>query len=196
MTPSMRGRPSSIWPAGCHIRRGSRMRCVSAWPSTEAADCSISVVAEKIRQWLAPGGRCVHVGARTHEGAGAPAGPHPAPPRNHIRALVQTYLGPGRRAGQGFVLGGNPPDGEASIFRAAGLSGPEVIPIAEGPVLERSDEQVLASVLSLSSAAPHLFGDRLPQFVGDLRKLLREVSPSGTFSEQLGEMRLSLWHAD
>jgi hypothetical protein len=50
-------------------------------------------------------------------------------------------------------------------------------------------------VLSLSSAAPHLFGDRLPAFTDELRELLRKASPSGVFSEQLQDMRLFLWSA-
>lgn len=153
------------------------------------------VVARKIKGWLQPGGTCVHVGATTHEGTGAADLAYPSPPRDRITQLVQAYLGPERRAGQAVVPGGSTPSQEEVVFRAAGLTGPEVVPVAGGDVFERSEDEVIASVLSLSSAAPHLFGDRLSDFVADLRRLLRTVSPRGRFSEQLGDMRLSLWRS-
>jgi 2-polyprenyl-3-methyl-5-hydroxy-6-metoxy-1,4-benzoquinol methylase len=65
------------------------------------------VVAVKIRGWLRQHGYCVHVGAATHEGTGATGEfPYPAPPRDRIRELVEAYLGPERRAGQGVVAAG------------------------------------------------------------------------------------------
>jgi SAM-dependent methyltransferase len=153
------------------------------------------VVAGKIRRWIAPDGYCVHVGATTHEGASEFAGPHPVPPRDRIRALVETYLGPERRAGQQVVAGGFTGGDEDTVFLGAAFSGPEVVNVPGGDVFIRSDEQVIASVLSLSSAAPHLFGERLPDFVADLRSLLRQVSPSGSFSEQLRDIQLAIWRA-
>jgi hypothetical protein len=50
-------------------------------------------------------------------------------------------------------------------------------------------------VLSLSSAAPHLFGARLTAFTSDLRALLREVSPNGMFAERQRDITLSFWRA-
>jgi hypothetical protein len=84
------------------------------------------------------------------------------------------------------------PDEQDVVFREAGFEGPEIVAIEGGDVFERSQDQVVASVLSLSSAAPHLFGDRLPGLTDDLRRLLRAASPSGVFSEQLQDMRLLL----
>ncbi|MFL6137460.1 MAG: class I SAM-dependent methyltransferase [Frankiaceae bacterium] len=151
------------------------------------------VVARKVRGWLAPDGCCVHVGATTREGASDTAGlPHPLPPRDRINDLVRTYLGPRRRAGQQAVTGSLPND-EEQAFRGARLTGPEIIPAPGGDAFIRTEDEVIASVLSLSSAAPHLFGDRLPSFVGDLRDLLRAASPAGTFAERLQDMRLLLW---
>ncbi len=57
----------------------------------------------------------------------------------------------------------------------------------------RSEDQIVASVFSLSGAAPHLFADRLAGFEEDLRVLLREVSPPGQFWERAGEIGLSIW---
>ncbi len=49
------------------------------------------------------------------------------------------------------------------------------------------------AVYSLSSAAPHLFGDRLDQFDAELRELLRRVAADGRFSERAREVLLALW---
>lgn len=46
------------------------------------------VVAGRIKQWLQPGGTCVHVGATTHQGTGAADLAHPPPPRERITELV------------------------------------------------------------------------------------------------------------
>ena len=48
-------------------------------------------------------------------------------------------------------------------------------------------------VLPLRPCAPHLFGDRLPAFLDDLRQILREASPSGMFTEQLQDLRMFVW---
>ena len=152
------------------------------------------VVAVKIRGWLHQDGSCVQVGATTHEGTGATGGlPYPPPPRGRIRELVQAYLGPERRAGRGVVVGEYTPDDEKAVFREAGLVGPEVVTVTGGDAFERSEDQVIASVLSVATAAPHLFGDQLPAFIDDLRQILREASASGMFAEQLQDMRLFVW---
>jgi SAM-dependent methyltransferase len=152
------------------------------------------LVAAKIRRWLTAGGCCVHVGATTHEGAPDVTGlPHPTPPREQITELIRAYLGPFRRAGQQVIASGETPGDEESIFRAAGFTGPHIIVIPGVETFERTEDQVIASVLSLSSAAPHLFGERLADFVEELRQLLRQTAPDGLFSEQLQDIRLFLW---
>jgi len=57
----------------------------------------------------------------------------------------------------------------------------------------RTEDDVVASVFSVSSAAPHLFGDRLGEFESKLRRLLRRESPAGRFSERAGEIALRIW---
>jgi hypothetical protein len=69
-----------------------------------------------------------------------------------------------------------------------------VLHVPGGDVFVRTEDDILASVLSLSSAAPHLFADRLDDFVADLRALLRASSPEQLFSEKLQDVRLVLWH--
>src|SRR5687767_10341854 len=41
--------------------------------------------------------------------------------------------------------------------------------------------------------ASHLFGDRLPDFEADLRRLLRDASPGGRFSERRCEIAMVIW---
>ena len=159
-------------------------------------------VAVAARGLLEPGGAVVHVHATTHEGVGGegaagdaapsrPALPHPVPPRAAVDALVQRYLGPERRAGQGVLRGGTA-GGEDAVYRQAGLTGPRRLEVP-GRTVERTAEQVVSSVHSLSSAAPHLFGDRLETFDAELRALLDRASPSGRFSEVMGPTALDVW---
>jgi hypothetical protein len=60
-------------------------------------------------------------------------------------------------------------------------------------VVNRSAEQIAASVYSLSSSAPHLFGDRLEQFDAELRQLLTDASGDGRLSEHMRSIALDIW---
>jgi hypothetical protein len=60
-------------------------------------------------------------------------------------------------------------------------------------VLERTADDLVAWVYSLSGSAPHLFGDDRPRFEGDLRRLLRAVSPGERFSEQPPDTEVFIW---
>jgi hypothetical protein len=73
-----------------------------------------------------------------------------------------------------------------------GFTGPSRIEVP-GRVVERSVEEVASSIYSLSSSAPHLFGDRLAAFDGELRALLADASEGGRFSEQMRSITLSIW---
>ena len=141
-------------------------------------------VARAVRSMLEPGGSWVHVSATTHEGV-EDAGdlPFPPPPRAEIAELVYRYLGPTRREGV---------SGEDEVLAAAGFSGPRRV-IVPGHVHERSEDDVVASVLSLSWAAPHLFGDRINRFETDLRERLRRTAPDGRFAERAREVELVIW---
>jgi precorrin-6B methylase 2 len=151
------------------------------------------LVAGLVRQMLGSGGACVLVYATTHQGAeGHDLLPHPRPPRADIAALVARYLGPVRRAGQGALPTG-PPAGEEEAMREAGFQGPARTQVGGGTIWDRTEDEVVASVFSLSSAAPHLFGDRLRSFEDELRALLRAASPSGRFCERAREIALDLW---
>jgi len=149
------------------------------------------LVARRVRSMLEPGGALVHV-----DTAGAPAGPepvlpYPSPPREAIAALVRDHLGPHRRAGQS--VRGTSPSGEGEIFRACGFAGPEDLPVPDVAVLDRTVDDLVADVLSRSSSAPHLFGDRLGDFVADLRRVLADASPWGRFSVRPPAVVLRVW---
>ncbi len=149
-------------------------------------------VASQARGLLAPGGALAHVHATTHRGTDTDRElPHPRPPREAITELVQHYLGPQRRAGQG-VLSAGTPGGEDGIYRAAGFTGPQRLEVP-GRVVERTADQIVSSVYSLSSSAPHLFGKRLEEFDTELRRLLAQSSAQGLFGEQMGSITLDIW---
>lgn len=112
-------------------------------------------VARTLHGMLEPGGALVHVGATTHEGEGDV-------PRAQIEALIRRYLGE------------RPPtrSDERHNLAAAGFSGPVELEVPRDEVLERSTDDVVASVHSLSYAAPARFGERLADFDRELRALL------------------------
>lgn len=150
-------------------------------------------VVAAVRSMLVAGGALVHVGATTHEGIDSDQElPHPRPPREAIDQLVQRYLGPQRRAGQGRARPPGTPGDEDDIYRGAGFEGPQQLEVS-GRVVERTSEEIAASVYSLSSSAPHLFGDRFGAFAKELRQLLADASDVGRFSEQMRSITLSIW---
>lgn len=150
-------------------------------------------VASTLFAMLEPGGSWVHVHATTHQGAGKRGdAPEPRPPREEIASLIRAYLGPVRRAGRGTLPTGTA-TGEAELIAAAGFAGPRRLEVEGGRVLERSQDDVVASVFSLSSAAPHLFRERLGDFEAELRTLLERASPSGRFLERTREIEVVVW---
>jgi SAM-dependent methyltransferase len=156
-------------------------------------------VAELLHRLLMPGGALVHVHATTHEGVDSDrALPHPRPPRRTIEQLVRDFLGAGRSTtGHGNASSTAQTERdvgrvEAEIYRAAGFEGPTRTTVP-GDVVVRTTDDVVASVFSLSSAAPHLFGGRASEFEAQLRRLLGETSPEGRFSEEMREIAADVW---
>lgn len=151
------------------------------------------LVAGLVRQMLEPGGACIMVHATTHQGDdGDDELPHPRPPREEIGNLVARYLGSVRRAGRGTLPAGPSWSGDEAL-REAGFQGPARTEVGGGDIWDRTEDEVVASVFSLSSAAPHLFGDRLRTFERELRGVLRTASPGGRFSERAREIALDIW---
>lgn len=157
------------------------------------------LVARLLHRALDADGALVHLHATTHQGIDSDVPLlQPRPPRREIDNLVKRFLGTRHRAGQGTLPEVSISEAdrgryEAEIYRAAGFNRPNRIEIP-GPLVVRSADDIVASVFSLSSAAPHLFGDRGPIFEAELRELLAHVSPEGRFSEQMRETAIDLWH--
>jgi hypothetical protein len=149
-------------------------------------------VAAAVLGMLEPGGTCVYVEATTHRGDSSDDDlEHPRPPHGQIDALVREYLGPVRRAGRGLRKVGGP--AEDDVLRAAGFTGPTRIDLDTAQVVARSADDVVASIFSLSSSTPHLFGADVDRFETDLRALLHRTAPDGHFSERTRAIRLNVW---
>jgi SAM-dependent methyltransferase len=142
-------------------------------------------VAGYVWDLLEPGGALALV-EHAHEGRPAPDGPgHPPIPHDVVEALVDEYLGPVRRAGQG--LRPNKPERHGEVLARTSFGTPAVVFAPGRSDIVRDVDGVLSSYLSNSFSAPHLFGDRLPQFEADVRAALASRSPSGLFWDWPGD---------
>jgi SAM-dependent methyltransferase len=148
------------------------------------------LVAGMVRGMLEPDGAVVHVDNR-HQDSLAVDDSLSAPPTERIGDLRRAYIGEDRRAGQG--IRNSSPNDEAAVFRAAGFVGPEVVVVPDGRTIVRSTDDLVAETFSMSSTAPHIFGDRLSEFEADLRRILSEASPDGAFSLRLPDNQLKIW---
>ena len=149
-------------------------------------------VASTVFGMLEPGGAFVHLNTVVTAPPVPPALPLPVPPSDAIDDLCRSYLGEARRAGRGFLPHGTP-GGEAEILCGAGFLPARVVPVEGRQILERSVDDLVASVFSASGSAPHLFGPRLPAFEADLRHLLQAASDDGRFSQWLGDVQLDVY---
>ncbi|HSZ36552.1 MAG TPA: class I SAM-dependent methyltransferase [Acidimicrobiales bacterium] len=149
-------------------------------------------VAGAVREMLDPDGAVVQVDLWHSSPPDEPPtiGPHPAVPEAAVDELRRRWLGPHRRAGRGFR--DTSPSGEDDVFQEAGFAPEVTVQVPDDRLITHSVDDVVAWVLSTSSTAPPLFGDRLDDFVQDLRALLFEVSPDGLFSVGLSENRLRI----
>ena len=138
-------------------------------------------VAETVYDMLEPGGALVLI-FHTVDGRPAPPSPgRPPIPHAEIEALVEEYLGSTKRAGRGIAP--VRAHGVEDVLAHSRFGTPRAIFAPGIPDLLRDSESVLSGYFSFSYAAPHLFGDRVEDFAGDVRQLLRSRSPrasSGT----------------
>lgn len=145
-------------------------------------------VGEAVYDLLEPAGALALV-VHTVEGRPEPEGPgYPPIPHDELKALVVRYLGPRRRAGQGF----RPDTYEryAEALRRTRFGQPRIVFAPGRPDIVRDVDGVLSGYLSMSYAAPHLFGDRLDAFTTDVRAMLIERSPSGLFWDWPGDTEI------
>jgi len=147
-------------------------------------------VAEAVYDMLEPGGALALI---VHTVAGRPVPPSPGlPPIPHaeIEALVQGYLGPTKRAGQGAAPTRAHRFEDILVRTRFGAPGSIYAPGI--PDLVRDGESVLSGYFSMSWSAPHLFGDRVDDFAREVRELLASRSPEGVFWDWPGDTEVVL----
>jgi SAM-dependent methyltransferase len=149
-----------------------------------------SLVASTVREMLVARGAVVQVDSRHQDHLESVPG-RAAVPRSAIDALRRAFLGDDRRAGAS--IRNTSPSNEAAVFRYAGYVGPEVLVVPDGRVLSRTVDDVVAETVSMSATAPHLFGSRLGAFEADLRRMLHEAAPDGTFAVKLPDNECNIW---
>jgi SAM-dependent methyltransferase len=142
-------------------------------------------VAETVYDMLEPGGTLALI-VHTVTGRPRPADPGVPPiPHDEIKALVAGYLGATRRVGQGTA-----PERThrfEDVLARTRFGVPRQLFVPGLPDLLRDSESVLAGYLSLATSAPHLFGDRLDDFAGEVRALLASRSAEGLFWDWPGD---------
>jgi SAM-dependent methyltransferase len=147
-------------------------------------------VAEALYDMLEPRGALALI-VHTVEGRPTPPGPGAPPiPHAEIGALVEKYLGPARRAGQGVAPVRNHRFEDVLVRTRFGA--PRSIFVPGIPDLVRDSESVLSGYFSMSSSAPHLFGDRAGAFAAEVRELLASRSPEGVFWDWPGDTEVVL----
>ena len=149
-------------------------------------------VAAVVLEMLEPDGVFAHVADLKNPPAEPTPLPRPAPPYARIADLVRRYLGPVRRAGQGTLVNGTP-DREDLVLARAGFVNFVQHVVPAGMVVDRTADDIVAWAFSRSDSAPHLFGDRVPDFERDLREVLRQASPDDLFAEHLPPTAIWTW---
>jgi len=142
-------------------------------------------VAERVYDLLVPGGAIALVVHDIDVGSPPVGVTDPPIPDNDVQALVRRYLGPEPRAGQGFRR--MPSDRYEDALARTRFGVPTVLHAPGRPDLTRDVDGVISGYLSMSYAAPHLFGDDLDAFVADLRALLEARTTTGRFSDWPGD---------
>jgi ubiquinone/menaquinone biosynthesis C-methylase UbiE len=147
------------------------------------------VVAKTVYQLLEPGGSLVLISHDpTRPAPPAPAGTSPIP-HEQIRELITTFLNSELRSGNRLVADYSVERFEKTLERSP--FGPPRTVFAPGqPDIVRDTDGVIAGCLSMSYAAPHLFGPRLDEFVAALRELLASHSPAGRFWDWPGDTEI------
>jgi SAM-dependent methyltransferase len=147
-------------------------------------------VAETVFDLLEPGGALALV---VHTVTGRPRPPDPgvpAIPHDEIRAVVAKYLGSTRRAGQG--ISAERTHRFEDVLVRTRFGAPQQLFVPGLPDLLRDSESVLSGYFSMSYSAPHLFGERLDEFAGEVRALLAQRSADGLFWDWPGDTEVVL----
>ena len=147
-------------------------------------------VAEAVHALLEPGGALLLI---THDAAAGPipsAPPGTTPiPHEEIGRLVEAYLGPERRSGLRPAASYSDERFAETLARTS-FGSSRIVHAPGRRDIVRDADGVIAGYLSMSYAAPHLFGPRLEAFVADLRALLEQRSPDGRFWDWPGDTEI------
>jgi SAM-dependent methyltransferase len=144
-------------------------------------------VAAAVYDLLIPGGALVAIAHDIDARPRSPAGPTADPPIPHreIEELIATHLGTDYRSRREvrWRLSDRYEDalartrfGHARTLHAPGRVG-----------LSRDVDGVISGYLSMSYAAPHLFGDRLDSFISVARSFLNARTDTGRFADWPGD---------
>jgi len=147
-------------------------------------------VAEVVYDMLEPGGALALI---VHTVGGRPVPPSPGPPpipHEELEALVEKYLGPTKRSGQGVAR--TRTHRYQDILAVTRFGTPREVFAPGIPDLLRDSESVLSGYFSMSWSAPHLFGDRVEEFATEARALLASRSPEGIFWDWPGDTAVIL----
>jgi SAM-dependent methyltransferase len=143
-------------------------------------------VAEAVYRLLEPDGAIVLV-AHDIDAGPAPPGTGDRPiPHEEVEGLITRYLGPERRSGQQPASRFGTERFEATLART-GFGTAKTIHVPGRPDITRDVDGVISGYLSMSYAAPHLFGNRLEAFIAELRRLLEARTTTGRFWDWPGD---------
>lgn len=146
-------------------------------------------VAESVYQLLGPGGSLVLI---SHDASRPtpPAPPGTSPiPHEQIRGLITTFLNSELRSGNRLVADYSVERDDQTLQRTS-FGAPRAVYAAGRPDIIRDADGVIDGCLSMSYAAPHLFGPRLDEFIAALRKMLEHHSPTNRFWDWPGDTEM------
>jgi ubiquinone/menaquinone biosynthesis C-methylase UbiE len=148
-------------------------------------------VAEAVYELLQPGGSLVLI---THDPT-RPAPPPPAGtspiPHDEIRNLITEFLNAPLRSGSRLVADYSVDRFEQTLQHTSFGTSRTVFAPGRADIV-RDVDGVVAGVLSMSYAAPHVFGARLDEFVVALKDLLARHGPTGQFWDWPGDTEILL----
>ncbi len=146
-------------------------------------------VAEAVYDVLEPGGSMVLIFHDPSRPAPQQLLDTPPIPHDEVDRLIGAYLGSERRSGARPAASYVAERFEETLARTR-FGGPRVSYAPGPPHLVRDIDGVIAGYLSMSFAAPHLFGMRLDDFITELRDLLEQRSPTGRFWDWPGDTKI------
>lgn len=164
-----------------------RMRAVTFGQSFHRTDRVR--VAEAVYDALEPGGAIAFISHDPTRPAPQQLPDTPAIPHDDVDRLIKAYLGPERRSGARPAASYPAERFEQTLARTR-FGRPRVLYAPGQPDIVRDVDGVVAGYLSMSFAAPHLFGSRLDDFVAELRSLLEDASRTGRFWDWPGDTEI------